>query len=79
MKKLLLSLSFLALAACGMPGKGENQSCNTTPDCQALMTCLNLSGDGGVCKYQCQAGCSQYGETCQGYQETLHCDKPDGG
>ena len=96
MKRSAIGLAALfTLAACCLPGKGENQPCNYTPDCQVHLVCLDLTGadggsaDGGIgggssgtCKFECStnADCPS-GETCQGSEYSLHCDTPapDGG
>lgn len=86
----LATLLTLTLAGGCLPGKGENQPCTYTPDCQVHLVCLDLGGAdagtdgglGGTCKFECSttADCPS-GETCQGYEYGLHCDQPtpDGG
>ncbi len=68
MKRLLAAATVAFLAAC-LPGKGENQPCQSTPDCQVHMICEPpecLGGDGGsVCKNECTGGNScPTGEAC---------------
>ncbi|MHB8417889.1 MAG: hypothetical protein ACYDCL_07425 [Myxococcales bacterium] len=61
MRRLLGMAACAALLAC-LPGKGENQSCVQTPDCQSRMICLGadclgseVSDAGQICKFECTA------------------------
>jgi hypothetical protein len=85
MKRALLSAALLLAAmnlAC-LPGQGENQSCSSTPACQARMICLDVTclgsevSDGGqLCKFECttSSDCPNNESCIGGVGPCAHCD-----
>ena len=83
--RTLTAAAALALCVACLPGKGENQSCVQTQDCQSRMVCLGaacLAGQvadaGQLCKFECAGdGSCPNGEVCVDSQNPCaHCEPP---
>jgi hypothetical protein len=83
MKRRLVGLAALAALCACLPGKGENQACVQTPDCQSRMICLGaaclgseVSDAGQICKFECtvSSDCPNDEVCIGGPGNCAHCD-----